>query len=96
LSRSSQNLEWTGVHFCSSNSYLFHLRFYRRIHLDDRRLGAFEPFAGEFLRRVETELATAGDFADGVIKHVEPALVKMLSRCGSVLAQTLKRTSLVL
>ena len=48
----------------------FHLRLHVFIHLDERRPGAFETFAGEFLRRVDAEFAAAGDFAGGVIQHV--------------------------
>ena len=40
------------------------------IHLDQRRPGAFEAFARNFLRRVNAEFAAAGDFAGGVVKHV--------------------------
>ena len=53
-----------------STKKLFHLRLHRRIHLDERRLGALEVFAGEFLRRVNAEFAAAGDFAGGVVEHV--------------------------
>jgi len=49
---------------------LFHLRLYRRIHLDERRPGAFEAFAGEFFRRDNAQLPAAGDFAGGVVEHV--------------------------
>src|SRR5437773_7581522 len=49
---------------------LFHLRLHCRIHLDEWRPGAFETFAGEFLRRVYAEFAAAGDFAGGVVAHV--------------------------
>ncbi len=34
---------------------IVHLCLHRSIHLDERRPGAFEPFAWEFLRRVEAE-----------------------------------------
>ena len=44
--------------------------FHRLIHLDERRPGAFETFAGNFLRRVKTHFAANGDFAGGVVKHV--------------------------
>ena len=44
--------------------------FHRLIHLDERRPGAFETFAGNFLRRVKTHFAAAGDFAGRVVKHV--------------------------
>ncbi len=53
---------------------LFHLRLHRGIHLDERRPGAFEAFAGEFLRRVEAEFAAAGDFTRRVVEHVRQAL----------------------
>ena len=56
-----------------SSKKLFHLRLHRRIHLDERWPGAFEAFAGEFLRRVDAEFAAAGDFAGGVVEHVGPA-----------------------
>jgi hypothetical protein len=36
---------------------LFHLRFHRGIHLDERRPEAFEAFARHFLRRVNAEFA---------------------------------------
>ena len=38
------------------------LRFHRGIHLDQRRPGAFEAFARNFLRPVDAEFAAAGDF----------------------------------
>ena len=41
------------------------------IHPDERRPGAFEAFAGEFLRRVNAEFIAAGDFAGGMFEHVE-------------------------
>jgi len=75
---------------------LFVRIFYRFIHLDQRRPGAIETFSGQFLRRVNFETAAAGDFDGGVVEHVGRALVKMLSRGGSVLVQRRKRTSLVL
>ncbi len=40
------------------------------IHLDERRPGAFETFARNFLRCVDAEFAAAGDFAGGVVEHV--------------------------
>ena len=40
------------------------------IHLDQRRPGALETFAGNFLRRVNAQLAAAGDFARRVVEHV--------------------------
>ena len=49
---------------------LFHLRLHRGIHLDQRRPGAFEAFAGNFLRRINAKFAAAGDFAGGVVEHV--------------------------
>ncbi len=48
----------------------FHFRLHRGIHLDERRPGAFETFARDFLRRVDAEFAAAGDFARGVVEHV--------------------------
>ena len=53
-----------------SSEKLFHLRLHRRIHLDERRPGAFETFAGNFLRRINAEFAATGDFARGVVEHV--------------------------
>src|SRR6187455_2000955 len=41
-------------------------------HFDLRRPGALEAFARQFLRRVNAEFAAAGDFAGGVIEHVDP------------------------
>ena len=49
---------------------LFHLRHLCGIHFDERRLEVFKASAGEFLRRINAELAAAGNFAGGVIKHV--------------------------
>ena len=49
---------------------LFHLRLHTFIHLDERRPGAFETFAGNFLRRVNAQLAAAGDFARRMVEHV--------------------------
>ena len=49
---------------------LFHLRLYRGIHLDERRPGAFEDFARQFLCRINAEFAAAGDFAGRVVEHV--------------------------
>ena len=46
------------------------LRLHAFIHLDERRPGAFETFAGNFLRRVNAQLAAAGDFARRVVEHV--------------------------
>jgi hypothetical protein len=46
----------------------FHLRLHRFIHLNQRRPGAFEAFAGNFLRRVNAEFAAAGDFARRMVK----------------------------
>ena len=40
------------------------------VHLDERRPGALEVFAGEFLRRINAEFAADGDFAPGVVEHV--------------------------
>jgi len=40
------------------------------IHFNQRRPGAFEAFAGNFLRRVYAEFAADGDFAGGVVEHV--------------------------
>src|SRR5882724_338136 len=40
------------------------------LHLDERRPGAFEAFAGNFLRRVYAEFGADGDFARGVVEHV--------------------------
>ena len=80
----------------------FHLRLHRFIHLDQRWPGAFETFAGNFLRRVNAQLAAAGDFARRVVEHVGRAFgeslrtATMLSRCGSVLAVRWNSTSLVL
>ena len=37
-------------------SQLFHLRLLLCIHLDERRPGRFEAFAGKFPRRVKAEL----------------------------------------
>ena len=55
---------------CSTAKKLFHLRLHSFIHLDERRPGAFEAFAGEFLRRINAEFAAAGDFAGGVVEHL--------------------------
>ena len=49
---------------------LFHLRLHAFIHLDERRPGAFETFTGNFLRRVNAQLAADGDFARRVVEHV--------------------------
>ena len=76
---------------------LFHLRLHRFIHANQRRPGAFETFARNFLRRVNAELAADGDFAGRVVEHVGRAFGEslrtaiMLSRCGSVLAQWASR-----
>jgi len=40
------------------------------IHLDERRPGAFEAFAGESFRRINAKFAAAGDFARRVVEHV--------------------------
>ena len=50
---------------------LFHSRLHAFIHLDERRPGAFETFARQFLRRVETLFAPDGDFARRVVEHVD-------------------------
>ena len=42
-------------------------------HFNQRRPGAFESFAGNFLRGVKTHFAAAGDFARGVVEHVRRA-----------------------
>ena len=42
---------------CVITEELFYLCFHCRLHLDERRPGAFETFAGEFLRRVAAQLA---------------------------------------
>ena len=44
--------------------------FVRRNPVDERRPGAFEAFARQFLRRINAEFAAAGDFAGGVVEHV--------------------------
>jgi len=54
----------------STSKKLFHLRLHRRFHLDERRPGAFEAFAGELIRRVNAQLAADGDFAAGGIDGV--------------------------
>lgn len=41
-----------------------HLNLRAFIHLDEWRPGAFETFAGEFLRRVNAELVTDGAFVE--------------------------------
>jgi hypothetical protein len=46
---------------------LFHLRLHRVIHLDERRPGAFEAFAGELLRRVDAEFAADGPAGAGLM-----------------------------
>ena len=61
-------------------------------HFNQRRPRAFETFAGNFLRRVNAQLAAAGDFARRVVEHVGRAFgeslrtATMLSHYGSVLA----------
>jgi len=40
---------------------LVNLRLHRGIHLDERRPGTFEAFAGEFLGRVYAQFAADGD-----------------------------------
>src|SRR4051812_1084 len=45
-------------------------------HADQRRPFAFETFAGEFFRRVETELGAHREFARGVIENVSRTLCK--------------------
>jgi len=54
----------------SAEKKFLHLRLHRSIHLDERRPGAFEAFAGVFLSRINAEFAAAGDFAGGVVEHV--------------------------
>ena len=51
-------------------------------HLDQRWPGAFEAFAGEFLRRVNAEFAAAGDFAawPGTPAESRVRAIKRLSR----------------
>ena len=72
---------------------LFHLRLHHGIHLDERRPGAFETFARQFLRRINAEFAAAGPAGAGLVAWSSTSDgsrdcgMKMLSRCGSVLAQ---------
>lgn len=40
------------------------------VHAHQRRPGASEILAGEFLRRVNGEFVAAGDFAGGTVEHV--------------------------
>ena len=75
-----------GIYFC----------LHRFIHLDERRPGAFETFAGNFLGRVDVY------FARRLIERVGRAFgeslrpATMLSLCGSVLAVSWNSASLVL
>jgi hypothetical protein len=41
------------------------LRLHAFVHLDERRPGAFETFARQFLRRINAEFAADGDLAGG-------------------------------
>ncbi len=62
------------IYCCQSYDYFINkrinFRLHRLIHLDERRPRAFETFAGNFLCRVNAELAAAGDFARRVVEHV--------------------------
>ena len=50
---------------CIRFEKFLHLRLHRSIHLDEQWRGAFEAFAGQFLRRVNAE------FAGGMWFYVE-------------------------
>ncbi len=48
----------------------FDLCLHLGIHFDERRPRAFETFAGQFFRRVDTQFAADGDFARRMVEHV--------------------------
>src|SRR5262245_43541776 len=54
----------------SVHEQFLHFRLHAFINLDERRPGAFETFAREFLRRVNAEFAADGDFAGRGVEHI--------------------------